>query len=320
MKRLTLLACAVCMLAPLGTCIMATPAAAAGMEDGLEVYLPLNGDLLDASGNGRDGTLVDGPEGTNAFATGKIGQGLDFGLTAGNTEANAEATVAGHDFVSIDYTLTESGTIAIWKKKCDFDYNYETVWDNGGSSATPADRWECWMDQWGPSDIQARSSDGLDGRWDDVDNRSVKIDLDGAYGTNGYQGEWLHITVSWEKNTPTTCELNLYLNGELGDTAYASVWQEPGNKFYIAGGNQGDTAATGNTAGIGIFDELAIWSRKLSNAEIMEVYTDGVLGPQPLAGDLNGDGYVNSTDLDIIRGAWGTSVTPRLPPLWRSQR
>ena len=27
-------------------------------------------------------------------------------------------------------------------------------------------------------------------------------------------------------------------------------------------------------------------------------------------GDANGDGYVNSADLDIVRGHWGTSVTP----------
>ncbi len=32
-------------------------------------------------------------------------------------------------------------------------------------------------------------------------------------------------------------------------------------------------------------------------------------GPQPLEGDLNGDGMVSSADLDIVRGNWGLNVT-----------
>ena len=32
-------------------------------------------------------------------------------------------------------------------------------------------------------------------------------------------------------------------------------------------------------------------------------------GPEPLAGDLDGDGFVGSSDLDIIRSNWGTAVT-----------
>ena len=32
-------------------------------------------------------------------------------------------------------------------------------------------------------------------------------------------------------------------------------------------------------------------------------------GPQPLDGDLNGDGTVSSADLDIVRGNWGQTVT-----------
>ena len=33
-------------------------------------------------------------------------------------------------------------------------------------------------------------------------------------------------------------------------------------------------------------------------------------GPEPLAGDLNGDGAVNSGDLDLVRGSWGDTVEP----------
>ena len=39
------------------------------------------------------------------------------------------------------------------------------------------------------------------------------------------------------------------------------------------------------------------------------IYND-TAGPQPLEGDLNGDGMVGSADLDVVRANWGTSVTP----------
>ena len=123
------------------------------------------------------------------------------------------------------------------------------------------------MDHWGSkrySGPPART--GKDGRWNDVDNRSVKIDLDGTYGTNGYQGEWLHITVSWEKNTPTTCELNLYLNGELGDTGVRQRVAGAGaTSFTLPAGTKATRRRPATRAGIGVFDELAIWSRKLSD-------------------------------------------------------
>ena len=44
---------------------------------------------------------------------------------------------------------------------------------------------------------------------------------------------------------------------------------------------------------------------------IDEVYLQSPgIGPEPLAGDLNGDGSVNSGDLDLVRGNWGMTVQP----------
>ena len=49
-------------------------------------------------------------------------------------------------------------------------------------------------------------------------------------------------------------------------------------------------------------DEVYMFKRALSASEI------AVLAEYPgLQGDLNGDGFVNSTDLDLIRGNWGTT-------------
>ena len=238
---------------------------------GLEVHLPLDGNVNDYSGNGNNGVLVDGAAGTNAWTTGVVNQGLDIGLTAGNNEANAEATKTNGDYVSIDYTLTDAGTISLWYQKSDFDYNYEAVWDNSGTSAHPGDNWECWIDQWGPGHLYARSPDGSDGRWSDEVNRAVQTDLNNRAG--GYLGEWLHIAVTWNKLDATTMEMNMYLDGVLVDTSPAMTWQAPGDTFYLGGGHDD------NTYGIGAFDELGIWSRELTAAQVQNVYANGV--PEP---------------------------------------
>ena len=45
----------------------------------------------------------------------------------------------------------------------------------------------------------------------------------------------------------------------------------------------------------------------------LEVEYDPNWSPEPLAGDLNGDGAVDSADLDIIRANWGLAVPPADP-------
>lgn len=54
---------------------------------------------------------------------------------------------------------------------------------------------------------------------------------------------------------------------------------------------------------IGQMDEVYMFKRALSDSEIALLATPQVA----LEGDLNGDGVVNSTDLDLIRGNWGTN-------------
>ena len=154
-------------------CTLASVASAAG----LDVYLPLDGNVNDYSGNGNNGVLVDGAAGINSYVAGVAGQSLDLGLAAGDTEANAESTLTDGDYVAVDYTLADEGTIALWYKKAPFDYNYESVWDNSGTSSHPGDNWECWIDQWGPGHLYARSPDGADGRWGDAVNRGRPVRL-----------------------------------------------------------------------------------------------------------------------------------------------
>lgn len=259
------------MLKRLLTCVCLCAIASVASAQGLEVYLPFDGDVNDYSGNGNNGVLFDGDAGTNAYDAGMRSYGLNLGLTADENKENAEETKTDGDYVAIDYKLPEEGTVALWYKKSAFDYNYESVWDNSGTSPNHWDNWECWIDDWGPGDLYARAPDGADNRWNDEENRAVQYPL--TQRKDGYQGEWLHIGVTWKKLDAESMEMNLFLDGELVDTAPSMVWQEPGDTFYVGGGNDD------NTYGIGTFDELGIWNRQLSGDEIHDVSVNGV--PEP---------------------------------------
>ena len=78
-----------------------------------------------------------------------------------------------------------------------------------------------------------------------------------------------------------------------GMSWYQTAAPETGSALTFLAFFQNSTAATG-----------ASWL-------LDEVYlqTPGA-GPEPLAGDLNGDGAVNSGDLDLVRGNWGSTVEP----------
>ena len=287
---------------------LAVPAAFAD----LEVYLPLDGNLNDASGNGRNGFLTDGSFGTHGYVVGQEGQGLDLGLVDESYDILKTTTMNG-DFVGVNYVLPDSGAIACWYKYFSLDYNYQSVWDNSGTSTAPADNWECYFTK--RSELFARASDGEDGRWDDVYNRSTFYRLDEHY--NPYLEQWFHIVVTWDRLDATTMEFDMYVNGELvpnveeagtivtNGTCYAMPWQDPGTTFYLGGGHDD------NRYGVGVWDEVAIWSNRLDATQVSNVYNDGVTAWDQVGmpGDLNDDGYVNSADLDIVRSAWGASVT-----------
>ena len=276
----------------------------------LEVYLPLDSSLADATGNGHNGSMVDGTMGTHGYTTGQVNQGLDLGSVDESYDYMTSNSMYG-DYVAIDYVLPDAGAIALWYKFAPeldgaggLDYSYQSIWDNSGTSAAPADNWECWMDK--RSKLWARAADGEDDRWSDEDNRATYYRMDDYYAVEEYRDQWFHITVTWEKLDASTMEMDMYLNGEVVDTCPAMTWQDPGSTFYLGGGNDG------NTYGIGAWDELAIWTNRLTADQVKNVYNDGVTAWDQvgLPGDLNDDGAVNSGDLDIVRGAWGDSVTP----------
>ena len=114
--------------------------------------------------------------------------------------------------------------------------------------------------------------------------------------------------------------LNVYSIKIIGDYTTAA----PTYDIYLSGANDGNPV---------LLAEDLDWFQKSKPAEgsgltflaffqhtnpadgaswvLDEVYLQSPgTGPEPLAGDLNGDGFVGSADLDMVRGSWGATVEP----------
>lgn len=114
-------------------------------------------------------------------------------------------------------------------------------------------------------------------------------------------GKWFHLAVTYDKATASSA---LYLNGvKVKDLpVIEAVDIEPGwEQAEIGKFTEGGREFRGS------MDELYLFSRALSEEEI-EVLA---MPPGQLDGDLNWDDFVNSGDLDLVRGNWGNgSSTP----------
>lgn len=210
----------------------------------LQVHLTLDGDLADAAGGDNNGTLLDGPKGNNQYVTGRLGDALEL--------RNDDYTTGG-DGVSIQCTLADSGTVALWYKPMRI-YNYNTVFDN---SANPDD-WECWIYQ----DARLRARVESD--------TAVTADLASLSSSGDPRDEWFHVAFAWNRTGAGTVDTQLYVNGVLQGAA-SGTWVAPGNTFFLAGGSPG------NDFGDGIWDDVRIYDHVLSDAEVRSLAMRGVI-------------------------------------------
>lgn len=205
-----------------------------------------------------DGTAED-VAGSNAVVLGgspvyvKTQGGLLKGLSCGGT-----GTV---DNASISNVLGSSvGTIALWYFARGPWYNWQTVLDN----PVYQEYWESWVDSNGY--LKFRVSNKADGGL-------VQVDLDGLKGSN----TWYHIAYVWDREAQQT---RLYVDGVLRASATLSPagWVNPDPTLNLAGGHPS------NTKGNGIWDEVRVYDRALSAAEIGELMV--IPPPPPSCGTL----------------------------------
>jgi glycerophosphoryl diester phosphodiesterase len=210
----------------------------------LQVHLKLDGDLVDSAGGDHHGMLLDGSRGGNQYVSGKLGDALDL--------ANGDYTTGG-DGVSIEYTMTDSGTVALWYKPRRI-YNYNTIYDN---SANEND-WECWI--YSDGRLRARvESDTF-----------VTADLVSLSSDGDPRDEWFHVAFMWDRTSASTVDTELYVNGVLQDTN-SGTWVRPGNTVFLGGGNNG------NDFGDGTWDDVRIYDHVLSDAQVRSLAMRGLI-------------------------------------------
>ena len=133
-------------------------------------------------------------------------------------------------------------------------YNYQAVFDNYVNS----EYWECWI--YGDGRLASRVSNKTGGGF-------VQYNLDNLRGPDN----WYHIAFVWDLGMGKTW---LYVDGVVRQTStlLESGWIDPDPTLNLAGGHKG------NSKGNGIWDEVRVYDRALTDDEIAALT---VVPPEP---------------------------------------
>ncbi|TWT78326.1 hypothetical protein Pla123a_11170 [Posidoniimonas polymericola] len=242
------------------------------------IYYNFNGNL-DNHGTGGaalNATLQDAAgRNDSLYSSTTFGQGVDL---SENPVATPVSETEPGDYLSVEYTLSDSGTIAMQASITEL-YNFQTLWAN---SSHPND-WEAWIYENGRFAARAdRSSSQL--------NHDVFL-FDDPLALH-------HYAYAWERDGDRM-DAALYIDGVFQGQVNLP-WRDPGTEFYIGGG-------PGNHLSKAVFDEVRIYNTALSEAELLYLSMNA---PETtiLTGDYNLDGVVDAADYTVWRDADGTSV------------
>ena len=213
--------------------------------DGLAAYYALDGDVLDSSGNGNDGTIMDNPNLDDpTWIDGVYGSALEFHGT-GVAGTGGDFIDCGND-ASLD--ITGPISIALWIRP-DAD-DPEGKGTSGGETAPMAKATSDWSYQvrygWGgaPTPYMSFTFNTSPRAWASV-------------GRNLVRNEWCHIACSYDGTT-----LKCYLDGaETDSTPMGEIASSVSPVLIGSDGWKSDW-----TGGI---DEVAIYNRDLSEGEIL---------------------------------------------------
>ena len=124
--------------------------------------------------------------------------------------------------------------------------------------------------------------------------------------------DWFHTVVVWKRVTTTSYSCTIYVNGvargTFSATGYASNTKFGTEKLYIGGGRAGGEWS-------GRMDDLLIWDRGLSSAEVTELYLQGrsripqILTQGPFDFVLNESGGLYMTS-DFPTTSWSATGLP----------
>ena len=193
-------------------------------------YWPLNGDAQDFSGNGNHG-VVHGA----TLAPGKIGQG--YSITSG--------CISVPDSASLDMVGKSGFTLLAWVQNaggCASDrgivLNKEETYEIGIECAT---------------NLLQEAIQLSDGLWSWAGTGAVSV------------GSWQHVAVTWDGAT-----VRHYVDGaEVYTRALAGAFADRATGLGIGCRSvPADASAAGGSFFLGVIDEVAVYSRGLSAAEV----------------------------------------------------
>jgi len=226
----------------------------ADLMEGLVAYWPMNESsgrvASDATGNGHNGTLEDGPEWKPAGEA-KMGKGaLAFDGSDDRIVVESFDLVGGTGI-----------TLAAWIKMETIMSDARMISKSQGGG-TPDHYWAMVLSGDGDNlEFRLRTDAGAATRVTSPDGQNVET------------GIWTHIAVTWDANDPN---MRFYMNGEefhSAPKAGTAVGEGPDVKVGI--GNQSISAGADSMDRPfhGIMDDVAIWNRGLTQPEIAEMMT-----------------------------------------------
>jgi hypothetical protein len=250
----------------------------AQLTDSLVGYWPLDGmQASDASGNGLDGTV-----------NGNITAAADrFGNPQGAMYFTGEATTNVDLGDRQEFHISGPMTLAAWvlldssNPLSDPGANNGRIVAKAGAGGSRA--WSL--------NIEAMSG-GVE------HPATFQVSADGqvnvsALGSTVPYDEWVHLVGVYRPGVQ-----EVYINGVLDATNTVDVplMQHSDNGLPVLIGARN---ACGNCGWPGAIDDVAIWDRDLSAAEVFELFESGLFG-EVLPGDFNEDGAVDSLDYDVL--------------------
>ncbi|MFM8359967.1 MAG: LamG domain-containing protein, partial [Verrucomicrobiota bacterium] len=230
------------------------------VNDALAAYFKFDGDLSDASGNNRNGEAVGAP----GSVDGKLGKALEYtSLKDGSSFNFVKVGGTPIDFSTTDFTVAFWAKLSTWEGDPGFISNKN--WNSGGNQGF----------------VVATAGDGRI-QWNIADQSRTRKDFDSSGGFFNDKA-WHHVTVVFSRagNCVT------YFDGIEVDSRSIAGLGNTGTPADLAL-NIGQDGTGSYTDGGSVFhnadlDEVAIWTRVLSDEEIARAYTRGNAGQSLLA-------------------------------------
>ena len=252
-------------------------------------YWPMDADLLDASGNGGDGTLMDGEDDIPDFVEGKLGSALSLDGVTEHVEINPDLEDLYSGYNDAGEPNPAGFSVSAWFKVGLWDKSWQCLVAKGEGN-----RWR----------VHRRGAEttitGNGGNGDVPNSATVEPD----------DGEW-HLLVL--TSNPELDEAKLWVDGQLeGENAGLNL-EDNANPMMI-----GENPDAPNRTWNGLVDDVAFFNRSLTEEEMLMLWNDGegasvgqvFLGAgSPLGFRITNVEYLNGADgaADQLKVTWVSS-------------